>query len=86
MHRMRTGSASSSFKLSIKRTLAALYKRRAEIEDLIACLDSQTHWTNNGGQLMDTRPQLQTRRKKSPCFRQPSNNPFQTHVKTPQLM
>jgi hypothetical protein len=84
MHRMRTGTVSLSFRRSIERALAALYKRRAEIEDLIACLDSQTRWTDDGRQSMDTRPQLQISRKKSPCFRELSNNPFQTHVKRPR--
>jgi hypothetical protein len=65
MYRMRTGTASLSFRLSIKRALAALYKRRAEIEDLMACLDSQTSWTENGRQLTNTLQQGQISRKKS---------------------
>jgi hypothetical protein len=68
MHRMRTGTASLAFRLSIERALDALYKRRAEIEDLMACLESQTSWTENSKQLANTRPQGQTARTKSPCF------------------
>lgn len=87
MHRIRTSSCTArlSFRLSIERALAALYKRRAEIENLIACLDSQGSWTTSGHS-MNTRPQLQRRRKKSRDFRQLSSNSFQTHVKTPPLM
>jgi hypothetical protein len=44
MHRMRTRrhTSGTSFRSSIKRALAALYKRRGEIEDLIWFLKSQS--------------------------------------------
>jgi hypothetical protein len=43
MHAMRTRrhTARTSFSLSMKRALAALYKRRGEIEHLISCLESR---------------------------------------------
>jgi hypothetical protein len=89
MSRMRTSpyTAGLSFRLSIERALITLYKRRAEIEDLIACLDSQTRRTDNRGLFMSTRLQLpKINKKESRHFRQLSSNTFQTHVKMPLLM
>jgi hypothetical protein len=89
MSRMRTSphSADLSFRLSIERVLAALYQRRAEIEDLIACLDSQGRRTESRRPFMNTRPQLQKNsRKVARHFRQLSGNSFQANGKMPLLM
>jgi hypothetical protein len=53
MHRMRTMRRISRplFTLSIRQALAALYTRRADIEELIHCLESQVRSCNLRGRL-----------------------------------
>jgi hypothetical protein len=52
MDRMRTIRRTSrlTFRSSIRRTLAVLYKRIAVIEDLICCLESHAPLCQNSGQ------------------------------------
>lgn len=66
MHRIRMNSCTAdlSFRLSIDRALAALYKRRAEIEDLIVCLDSEASCVKKNGRFMNTGRQFQKKVRK----------------------
>lgn len=89
MRRMRTSPSpvASSFRSSIRGALVALYKRRAEIDDLIACLNSQGSWSKSSARFTNTRSQLdKISRKASPQFRGLSANSFQTNRKTPPMM
>jgi hypothetical protein len=86
MHRMPTIRRTSrlTFRSSIRRTLAVLYKRRAEIEDLIGCLESHAPCCQNGGRFegdaIGTSSQLgKVNEKGCRQFHQRSNESVQIH-------
>lgn len=63
--RMSPRTAVLPFRLSIERALIVLYKRRAQIEDLIACLDLPGNWTGKNAKLTDMSSQLRKIRKEA---------------------
>jgi hypothetical protein len=86
MQRMRTIQPTSrlTFRSSIRRTLAVLYKRRAEIEDLIRCLESHVPCRQNRGRFecdgIRTLSQLgELKGKRCRQFHQRSNGSVQIH-------
>jgi hypothetical protein len=86
MHRMRTIRRTSrlTFRSSIRRTLVVLYKRRAEIEDLIWCLESHAPLCQNSvrfeGDPIATSSQLgKVNEKRCRQFHKLSNECIQIH-------
>ena len=84
MHRMPTIRRTSrlTFRSSIRRTLAVLYKRRAAIEDLIRCLESHAPQCQNCGRFegIGTSSQIGKDNEKGyRQFRQLSNESSQIH-------
>lgn len=76
MHRTHTNlrTVRLSFKLAIQRALAVLYERRAEIDDLISCLESQARFRKNSERVTSAFVQLQEiSQKRSREFRRLSD-------------